>query len=109
MVVHFIEEISKSTSDISPVPEKEQPTNRPHLVDDIIFKWDGGYLLFFGSDEKDFENIPGELKEVIADKILFDNNYLVNGSEIKNKDFFEKYFYIDKIDVENFDKFILVL
>lgn len=106
MAVKFItEEPFGHHSEISTALEEEQPTNRPYFVDDIIFKWDGGYLPFFGSDEKDFENIPGELKEVIADKILFGNIYLVSGSEIKNKDFFEKYFYIDFIDKENFDKF----
>lgn len=105
MAVHFIEKTIENKQEISPAPENEHFTIYPHFVDDLVFKWDGGYLHFFGSDEKEFENIPKKLKDVIANEILFWDGYIVSGDEINNKEIFERYFDFELISKEAFDKF----
>lgn len=92
----------ENESALSPIPEESCIRLYPHRVEDIIFRWDKGYLQFIASRVEEFEDLPPLLRKVMKEELLYESRFFFKGKNFKQREIFEKYFDFDFVDEETF-------
>lgn len=104
MVATTESEKTKNESALSPVPEESCIRLYPYRVEDIVFRWDKGYLQFIASRVEEFDDLPPLLRKVMKEELLYASQFFFNGENFKHREIFEKYFDFDFVDEETFHR-----
>lgn len=102
MVTTTESEKVENESTLSPVPEESCIRPYPYRVEDIVFRWDKGYLQFIASRVEEFDDLPPLLRKVMKEELLYEGRFFFKGKNFKQREIFEKYFDFDFVDEETF-------